>query len=139
MLRPDVIMLQASRLFDRVFDRLFGARRLRQASHRNQIGAAADELFDFQTHRSEVDAHLFENIGGDAGSFFNETEEDVFRSDVLVIETERFLVRELHHFARSVGKSLVGHILYLLLNIIILAIPASFDLRSSFDVGVDAR
>lgn len=112
MFGADVIMFQPSSLLNRVLDRFFGARRLRQPSHRNQVGPAADEFLDFQAHGAQVDSQLLENVGGDAGSFFDETEEDVFRSDVFVVETERFLMRELHDFARSVGKSLVRHILF---------------------------
>jgi hypothetical protein len=50
-----------------------------------------------------------------------------------VIETERFLVRELHHFARSVGKSLVRHILFFF-SILLYWRLRRFPIRARLDV-----
>ena len=103
----DVVMVEVTGLFHRVLDHLLGARSLRKLAHRDHIGPRLDDLFDFQTDLAQVNLKVLQHIGGNAGSLFDEAEQDVLSTNVFVIEPLGFLIGQLHHFAGAIGESLV--------------------------------
>src|SRR5439155_8626355 len=71
-------------------------------------GAAVprQQLDDLLAHAGQIRAELHEHLRGDAFTFANETEEDVFRPDVVVTELQRLAQLQLQHFlgARREGN-----------------------------------
>ena len=106
VLRPHVVVVQVPRLLDGVLDDLLGPRRLRELAHRHHLGSALDQLLHLQAHLAEIDVQVLEDVGADAGALLHQTQEDVLRPDVLVVEALGFLVRQGHHLAGSIGQSL---------------------------------
>ena len=75
-------------------------------------GPDLHELFDFQADLAQIDVEVLENVGGDAGAFFDQAQQDVFGADVFVVEALRFLVGELHHLAGSVRETFIHGTLF---------------------------
>ena len=107
MLGADVVVVQVSGLLHRIFDDLFCARRLGKLAHGDHVGAALDELLDFEPDLSQVDVEVLEHVGRHAAAFLDQAEQDVLGSDVFVVEPLCLLIGKLHDFSRAVGKSLV--------------------------------
>ncbi len=107
MLGADVVVVQVSGLLHRIFDDLFCARRLGQLAHGDHVGAALDELLDFEPDLSQVDVEVLEHVGRHAAAFLDQAQQDVLRPNIFMVEPLRFLVRKLHYFSRAVGKSFV--------------------------------
>ena len=107
MFGADVVVVQVASLFHRVLDHLFGSRRLGKLAHRDHIWSRLNDLFDFDADLAEINFQVLQHVSGDAGTFFDQAKQDVFGTDVLVVEPLRFLIRELHHFASAVSKSFV--------------------------------
>ena len=103
----DVVVVEVPGLFDGVFDDFLGPRRLGQLAHRHHVRAGLHDLFDLQTNLAEVDVEVFEDIGGDAGAFFDQAQENVLRADVLVVEALGLLVGQLHHFAGAIRETFI--------------------------------
>ena len=70
-------------------------------------GPGLDDLLDLQANLAQVDVEVLEDVGGDAGAFLDQAEQDVLGADVLVVEALRLLIGELHHLAGPVGESFV--------------------------------
>ena len=104
MLGADVVVVEAARLFDGVLDHLLRPRRLRELAHGHHVGAALHELLDFETDLAEVDVEVLQHVRPDPGAFLDETEQDVLRPDVLVVEALRLLVGQGHHLAGAIGQ-----------------------------------
>jgi hypothetical protein len=100
-------MIQVPRFFHRVLDDLLGARSLRELAHGDHVGATLDQLFDLEADLPQIDVEVLEHVRGHAAALFNEAQQNVFRSDVFVVEALRLLVGELHHLSGSVSKSFV--------------------------------
>ena len=81
--------------------------RLRQLAHRDHVGAALDELFDFEADLAEIDVEVLEHVGGDAAAFLDQAQQDVLGADVFVVEPLRLLIGQLHDLAGAVGESFV--------------------------------
>ena len=107
VLGADVVVVQVAGLFHRVLDDLLGPRRLRQLAHGDHVGAALDELFDFEADLAQIDVEVLEHVGGDAAAFLDQAQQDVLGADVFVVEPLRLLVGQLHDLAGAVGKSFV--------------------------------
>ena len=107
VLGADVVVVQIAGFFHRVFDDLLGPRRLRQLAHRDHVGPALDELFDFEADFPQVDIEVLEHVGRHAAPFLDEPQQDVLGADVFVVEPLGFLVGQLHHFPGPIRESLV--------------------------------
>ena len=59
VLGADVVVVEASRLLDCVFDHLLGARGLGQFAHRDHVRAGLDELLDLEADLAQVDVRGF--------------------------------------------------------------------------------
>ena len=107
VLGAHVVVVQVACLFHRILDDLLGTRRLRQLAHRDHFWSALDQLLDFQANLAEIDVQVLQHVGGDAAAFFDQSQQDVLGADILVVESLRLLVRQLHHLSGSIGKSFV--------------------------------
>ena len=90
-----------------------------QFSHGDHVGAALNELLDFEADLTKIDVQVFQHVGSDAATLFDQPKQDMLGADVFVIEALGLLVGQLHHFAGAVGKSFVHAILrmrYILLS-----------------------
>ena len=70
-------------------------------------GPGLDDLLDFQADLAQVDVEVLEDVGGDAGAFLDQAQQDVLGADVLVVEALGLLVGQLHHLAGPVGKAFI--------------------------------
>ncbi len=85
----------------------FALRRLGQLAHRDHVGAALHELFDFQPNLAQVDVEVFQNVGRNAAPLLDQTQQHVLRADIFVIEALGFLIGQLHDLSGAVRESLV--------------------------------
>ena len=72
MFRAYIIVIEVPRFLDGVFDDLLGPRGLGQLAHRDHVGAALDELFDFEPDLAQVDVEVFQDVGADAAAFLDQ-------------------------------------------------------------------
>ena len=107
VLGADVVVVQVAGLFHRILDDLLGPRRLRQLAHRDHVGPALDELFDFEADFAQIDVEVLQHVGRDAAAFLDQAQQHVLGADVFVVEALRFLVGQLHDLAGTIGKSFV--------------------------------
>ena len=103
----DVVVVEVAGLLDGVLDDLLGPRGLGQLAHGDHVGPGLDDLLDLQADLAQVDVEVLQDVGGDAGAFLDQAEEDVLGADVLVVEALGLLVGQLHHLAGPVGKAFI--------------------------------
>ena len=107
VLGADIVVVEVAGLLHRILDHLLGPGRLRELAHRDHVGAALDELFNLHADLPQVDVEVFQDVGGDTAPLLDEAEKDVLGADVFVVEPLGLLVGQLHHFASTVGETLV--------------------------------
>ena len=107
VLGADVVVVEVAGFLDGVLDDLLGPRRLRQLAHGDHVRAGLDDLLDLEADLAQVDVEVLQDVGGDAGAFLDQAEEDVLGADVLVVEALGLLVGQLHHLAGPVGEAFV--------------------------------
>ena len=61
----DIVVVEAARFLDGVFNHLLGARRLRELAHGDHLGATLDELLHFESNLAEVDVEVLQHIRAD--------------------------------------------------------------------------
>ena len=103
----DVVVVEVAGLLDGVLDDLLGPGRLGQLAHGHHVRPRLDDLLDLQPDLAEVDVEVFEDVGGDAGAFLDQAEEDVLGADVLVVEALGLLVGQLHHLAGAIREAFI--------------------------------
>ena len=81
--------------------------RLRQLAHGDHVGAALDELFDFEADLAQIDVEVLQHVGGDAAAFLDQAQQHVLGADVFVVEPLGLLVGQLHDLAGAIGESFV--------------------------------
>ena len=81
--------------------------RLRQLAHRDHVGAALDELFDFQADLAQIDVEVLQHVGRHAAAFLDQPQQHVLGADVFVVEALGLLIGQLHDLAGAIGKSFV--------------------------------
>ena len=59
-------------------------------------GPGLDDLLDLQADLAQVDVEVLQDVGGDAGAFLDQAQQDVLGADVLVVEALGLLVGQLH-------------------------------------------
>ena len=85
----------------------FSSWRLRKLAHRDHLGTALDEFFNFQTDLAKIDVKVLQHVGCDASAFFDQAQQHVLGANIFVVETLCFLVSKLHDLAGTVGKAFV--------------------------------
>ncbi len=105
MFRAYVVVVEVPSFLNCVLDDFLRSRRLRQLAHGDHVRATLDKLFDFEANFAEVDVEVFEYVSADAAPFFDQSQEYVFRPDVLVIEALGLLIRQRHHLSGPVRES----------------------------------
>ena len=93
VLGADVVVTELQRFAQRQLEHLLGTRCEGDVTGRRRA-ALTDDLFDLAAHRFERDAERFHRFCSDAFAFVDESEQDVFRPDVAVIEQPRFFLRK---------------------------------------------
>src|SRR2546430_17677944 len=94
MLGAHVAVPQLSSLIDRELDDLLGARRERDLARGCRGVAAADDELDGGADLGKLDAEGVEDARGDTLAFAHQTEEEMLRSYVVVVETDRLILGE---------------------------------------------
>src|SRR5215213_9375526 len=110
MLCPDIVMVEPSRLVNRELDDFLCPRRQTYLAHDHGLATANNE-FNRRANFWQLDAHVAQDPGGDAITLTHKTKEEVLRSDVVVVETLRFLLRQRQHLPGALRKlvELVRH------------------------------
>src|ERR1700677_1440614 len=107
MFSADVVMVEVACFFDGVLNDFLGPWSLGQLPHGDHVGAGLHDLLHLQADFTKICVEVFEDIGGYARPFLDESQEDMLSADILVVEALRLLVGELHHLAGSVGESFI--------------------------------
>jgi hypothetical protein len=100
----DVVMAELQRLTERQFKHFLGPWREGNVA-RGRAAALANYLFHLAANRFEADAERLEGLGRDAFTLMNKAEQDVFGTDVVVVQETCFLLGEDHDSAGPVCKS----------------------------------
>ena len=101
----DVGMVHLQCFAQRQLQDLLGPRGERNMTGRLGL-AVADDLLDLRAHRFQRDAHLLQGLGGHALTLVDETEQDVLRADVVVVQHLGLVLGQHHHPARAVSETL---------------------------------
>src|SRR5205807_2728942 len=115
VLGADVAVAELAGFIDRELDDLLGARRKRDLAWRcGRIAAANDEL-DGGAHLRELYAERVKDPRGDTLAFAHQAEEEMLRSDVVVVETDGLVLGKCEDSLRAVVKAVErSHLLRLL-------------------------
>ncbi|TNV75070.1 hypothetical protein FGO68_gene14602 [Halteria grandinella] len=100
-------MIEVAGLFESVFQNLFGPRGLRQLAHRDHVRPRLDDLLDFDADLAQIDIQILEHIRRYAAAFLDEAQQQMFGTDIIMIEPLGFRVCQLHHPAGPVGEPFV--------------------------------
>ena len=103
VLRADVVVAQAARLVDGQLDDALGARGQADLADDRPIATADDEL-DGGTNLGQLDVHVLEHARGDALALANETQQEMLRADVVVVEPLRLVLSKCQDLARAVRE-----------------------------------
>src|SRR5438093_13014810 len=106
MLRPDVTVTELARLVDRELDDLFRARRARGLARRGRGVAAADDELDRLTHFGELHPEGIEHPCRHALALTHQPEKEMLGSYVVVVEADRFILRESQHPLRAIVEAI---------------------------------
>ena len=105
MLGADVLVAQLQGFAQGELEHLLRARRERDVAGRD-LTPTTDDLLHFRPHRVERDAEGGERLCRNPFALAHQPEQDVLGADVVVVEEPRFLLREHHRVAGSVGEAL---------------------------------
>ena len=103
MLGADVVVAELQGFAQRELQDLLGTRGERDVTRRS-LRTLSDDLDDLRADGFEADAEALETASGDPFALVDQSEEDVLRPDVVVIEEARFLLCEDHDPSGPVGK-----------------------------------
>ena len=106
VLGADVAVAQLAGFVDRELDDLLGAWRKRDLAGRRRGVAAADDELDGRADLGELDAERVQNARRDAFALADEPEEEVLRSDVVVVETDGLVLGKCQHSLRAVVEAI---------------------------------
>jgi putative spermidine/putrescine transport system substrate-binding protein len=96
---------EAEGLAERELEHLLGARREGDLPG-GDLFAGADDPDDLRAHALDGDVERLEDAGREALLLTQQTEQDVLRADVVVLERPRFFLRENDHLPGSLCESL---------------------------------
>ncbi len=97
MLGADVAVIERLRLLAGERQHLPHARRVGNAASRLGLRAGADLLFDGAAHGLQVEPHLLEHADRHALPQLDETEQNMLRADIGVVEAVGFLAGQCEH------------------------------------------
>jgi hypothetical protein len=103
VLGADVVVAERQRFAQRELEHLLGARSERDLAGRDLV-ALADDAGDLRAHLFDRDVERFEHARGEAFLFAQQTEQDVLRPDVVVLERPRLVLREHDDLASPFGE-----------------------------------
>ena len=106
----DVVVTELERLAQREFENLLRPWCERNMS-RGGLGSLSNYLHNLGAHRLEIDVEAFERTGSNPFTLMDESKEDVFGTDVVVVQEARFLLSQYDDPAGSVCKTL-EHVRY---------------------------
>ncbi len=104
MLGADVVVPEGQRLAERELQDLLGARGERDLAGRYLV-ALADDAGDLGAHFFHGDVERLEHTRGETFFLAQQTEQDVLRPDVVVLERARLVLREYDDLASSFSES----------------------------------
>ena len=143
VLGADVAVAELASLVDRELDDLLRAWRKRDLAGRRRGVAAADDELDRRADLRQLDAERVQNARRDAFALADQPEEEVLRSDVVVVETDGLVLGKREHSLRAVVEAVERTHLKLFYHVyrcrhhlvpIIRSGPAVSDLRTTFHV-----
>src|SRR5215216_6515139 len=110
MLCPDIVVIEPSRFVHCELDNFFRPRSQPDLAHDHGL-ATADDEFNRRANLWQLDAHVAQHPGGDAITLTHKTQKEVLSSDVVVVESLRFLLRKRQHLPGALCKfvELVRH------------------------------
>jgi hypothetical protein len=105
VLGADVVVAEAERLAQRELQHLLRARCERDLTGGDLV-ALADDARDLGADLLHRDVERLEHAGGETFLLAQQTEKDVLRPDVVVLQGSRFVLRENHDLPCPLGESL---------------------------------
>src|SRR2546426_3006723 len=106
MLRPDVAVTELARLVDRELNNLLRARREGDLTRGCRGVSPSDDELDRLTHFGELHPEGIEHPCRDALAFTYKAEKEVFGTYVVVVEADRFILRESQHSLRPIVEAI---------------------------------
>jgi len=103
VLRADVVVAEASRLVDGQLDDPLGAGSEADLADDRSVTPADDEL-DGSADLGQLDVHVLEDTRSHALALTDESQEEVLRTDVVVIEALCLVLGERENLAGAVGE-----------------------------------
>ena len=91
VLGAHVGVVEALGLLARQGEHLLDARRVRNVPDHLGLGSAADLLFDLHAHGLHIETHLLQHVHGNSLAEFDQTEQQVLRAHVIMVEAVCFL------------------------------------------------
>ena len=104
-LGADVLVPHLQAFAQRKLEHLLGARGKRDVPG-DGLRAVANNVDNLAAHVVQVDAHGLERLGGDTLAFFNQAEQDVLSTHVIVVELARLFLRKHDNAPCSVREPL---------------------------------
>src|SRR3989449_3146916 len=104
MLRPDVVVTELARFFDRKLEDALGLGRERPLTERERLGEASQRSFDLRLHRLQAKPEALQYGRRDPFSVADEAEQNVLRPYEVVTKTSRFLARQYDDPPRSLRE-----------------------------------
>lgn len=103
----DVVVTHFQRRPQAQLEGRFGARREGYMSSRPTAAAAAEESNHVRSGSFKIDTQIHdETLGSHSVAFSDETQEDVFSTDVAVTERSSFLLCQHDHLSSLIGEAL---------------------------------
>ena len=97
----DVIVVELLGFLLRERENLLHARRVGNVADHLGLGSGADLLLHFHADGFEIEAHLLEDVDGDALAQLDEAKKQMLRAHVVVVEPVRFFAGQREHLLRS--------------------------------------
>ena len=110
VLGPHVGVVQLPRLGHRQLQHLLRPRRVRQVGAGRGRGLPLlDRVLDLLLHFLEIHLQVGQHRGGDPFTLPDQSQQDVLRAHVLVMQTGRLFTGHLEHFAHAIGEVVAVH------------------------------
>ena len=93
MFGAHIVMAEIVGLFHRILDDLLGTGRLRSFAHGHAVGTTMNELLDLKADISQINAEVFQHVGGHATAFLHQSQQNMLRAEVFVIEPHGLFIR----------------------------------------------
>ena len=104
VLRADVIVPEGARLFDGKLHHALGAIRVVRCAPLLHL-ASAEHIFDARAHMTEIESQRAQRARCNALPLVQKPEEDVLRTDEVLLQFLRFVLSEFQHLERTTRKA----------------------------------